>query len=169
MTSGSLVLGIVTGLIIGFLAVGIVLVYKANRFLNLAHAQFGVFSTVLLAKMVIDWGWNWWLAFAVCVPLGSLLAVAAYQLLIKRLQARTKSTVVLLLASIGVTQLLLTFNFIPGLGASQTNFDRAGGFPLPFHAHVRIGGVTLEGDRILTAIVVPLLVAALVVLLRYSA
>src|SRR3954463_12756909 len=108
MTSGSLVLGIVTGLIIGFLAVGIVLVYKANRFLNLAHAQFGVFSAVLLSKLVLDRGWNWWGAFPVCVPLGAGLAVAAYQLLIKRLQARTKSTVALLLASIGVAQLLLT-------------------------------------------------------------
>src|SRR2546423_2055258 len=131
MTAGSLVLGVVTGLIIGFLAVGIVLVYKANRFLNLAHAQFGVFSAVLLSKLVIDEHWNWWLAFAVCVPFGSLLAVAAYQLLIKRLQARTKSTVVLLLASIGVTQLLLTFNFIPALGASQTKFDQNGGVPPP--------------------------------------
>src|SRR5436853_2844049 len=100
MTFGELVLGVLIGLTIGFLAVGIVLVYKANRFLNLAHAQFGVFSALLLSKFVIDWHWNWWVAFAVSVPLGSGLAVAAYQLLIKRLQARTKSTVVLLLASI---------------------------------------------------------------------
>src|SRR5437660_2858033 len=168
MTFGALVLGVVTGLIIGFLAVGIVLVYKANRFLNLAHAQFGVFSAVLLSKLVIDKHWNWWAAFAVCVPFGSLLAVAAYQLLIKRLQARTKSTVVLLLASIGVTQLLLTFNFIPSLGASQANFDRAGGFPLPFRSHVTVGGVVLHGDAILTIVLVPLLVAALALTLRYS-
>ena len=47
MTFGELVLGVLIGLTIGFLAVGIVLVYKANRFLNLAHAQFGVFSAVL--------------------------------------------------------------------------------------------------------------------------
>jgi ABC-type branched-subunit amino acid transport system ATPase component/ABC-type branched-subunit amino acid transport system permease subunit len=168
MTSGSVVLGVVSGLIIGFLAVGVVLVYKANRFLNLAHAQFGVFSAVLLAKLVIDRHWNWWAAFAVCVPLGSVLAVAAYQLLIKRLQQRTKSTVVLLLASIGVTQLLLAFNFVPALGAKQGRFNESGGFPLPFTSQTTVGGVVLHGDRILTLILVPLLVAGLVLALRYT-
>jgi branched-subunit amino acid ABC-type transport system permease component len=38
MTWGTVVLGVLNGLIISLLAVGFVLVYKANRFLNLAHA-----------------------------------------------------------------------------------------------------------------------------------
>ena len=70
VTSGTLVLGILNGLIIALLAVGFVLVYKANRFLNLAHAQLGVLSAVLLLKVVNDWGWNWWLSFVPCVVVG---------------------------------------------------------------------------------------------------
>ena len=42
ITSGTFVLGILNGLIISLLAVGFVLIYKANRFLNLASAQLGV-------------------------------------------------------------------------------------------------------------------------------
>ena len=168
MTSGSLVLGLISGLIYGFLAVGIVLVYKANRFLNLAHAQFGVVSALLMAKFVIQWDWDWWTAFAVTVPLGSLLAVASYQFLIKPLQARTKSTVVLLLASLGIAQFLLTANFVPSLGVSPTTFAEADGFPLPFGGRVKVGGTYLHGDRILTLILVPLLVAALVLVLQYT-
>ena len=61
MTSGTVVLGILNGLIISLLAVGFVLVYKANRFLNLAQAQLGVLSAMLFLKVVNDWGWNWWL------------------------------------------------------------------------------------------------------------
>jgi hypothetical protein len=38
MTWGTVVLGVLNGLFISLLAVGFVLVYKANRFLNLAHA-----------------------------------------------------------------------------------------------------------------------------------
>ncbi len=53
MTSGTLVLGLLNGLIIGLLALGFVLVYKANRFLNLAHAQLGAVSAILLAR-----GWS---------------------------------------------------------------------------------------------------------------
>src|SRR2546430_16478314 len=55
-------LGVIDGLTIGLLAVGIVLVYKANRFINLAHAQLGTLSAVLLAKIVLDWGLSWGLA-----------------------------------------------------------------------------------------------------------
>ena len=63
-------LGVIDGLTIGLLAVGIVLVYKANRFINLAHAQLGTLSAVLLAKFVLDWGLSWWLAFPVAVGIG---------------------------------------------------------------------------------------------------
>ena len=58
MSSGTLVLGLINGMLTGLLAVGIVLVYKSNRFLNLAHAQLGALSAQLLAKFVIDWGWQ---------------------------------------------------------------------------------------------------------------
>ena len=70
MTSGTIVLGVLNGLTIGLLAVGLVLVYKSNRFLNLAHAQLGTLSALLLAKWVYDWGWNWWFAFAVAIAVG---------------------------------------------------------------------------------------------------
>ena len=50
MTSGTIVLGILNGLVISLLAVGFVLVYKANRFLNLAQAQLGVLSAMLLSR-----------------------------------------------------------------------------------------------------------------------
>src|SRR5258708_15657371 len=58
----AVVLGVIDGLTIGLLAVGIVLVYKANRFINLAHAQLGTLSAVLLAKVVLHLGVSWWLA-----------------------------------------------------------------------------------------------------------
>ena len=62
MSSGAVVIGVLNGLTIGLLAVGLVLVYKSNRFLNLAHAQIGALPALLLAKFVIDWGWSWWVA-----------------------------------------------------------------------------------------------------------
>ena len=67
MSAGSLVIGLLNGLTIGLLAVGLVLVYKSNRFLNLAHAQMGALSALLLAKWVLDWGWSWWVAFVLAV------------------------------------------------------------------------------------------------------
>ena len=72
MSLGTVVVGLLNGLTIGLLAVGLVLVYKANRLLNLAHAQLGTLSAMLLAKWVLQWGWNFWLAFALAILIGVL-------------------------------------------------------------------------------------------------
>src|SRR5205085_86197 len=157
VTSGAVVLGIVNGFVIGLLAVGIVLIYKANKFLNLAHALFGALSALLMAKLVIEYHWNWWLACVVSIPLGTVLAVAVYRLLIRRLQSKTKSSAVLLLGSIAATQLLAGLAIIPALSPDVHDLIKAGGFPLPFDAHVKIGGVILYSDSILILVTVPVL------------
>src|SRR5437867_5557171 len=107
MSYGNLLLGILNGLTVGLLAIGLVLVYKANRFINLAHAQLGTLSAVLLAKWVIDWGVTWWLAFPAAVVLGILTGLAVERWVIRPLRAKSKSTENLLLVTIGVAQLLL--------------------------------------------------------------
>jgi len=165
MSVGSFVIGLLNGLAIGLLAVGLVLVYKSNRFLNLAHAQMGALSALLLAKWVLDWGWNWWVAFVLATLLGLVTGVAVERLLVAPLRRRTKSPIRLLLLSIGVSQLLLALTFIPDLNPDTT---RGSVYPQPFESHVRIGGVTLTGMNILTAILVPALVVALAVFMRYS-
>jgi ABC-type branched-subunit amino acid transport system ATPase component/ABC-type branched-subunit amino acid transport system permease subunit len=165
MSAGSLIIGLLNGLTIGLLAVGLVLVYKSNRFLNLAHAQLGALSALLLAKWVIDWGWGWWAAFGLSILLGIVTGVVVERALVAPLRRRTKSPLRLLLLSIGVSQLLLALTFIPGLNpdTSETTV-----YPQPFESDVRIGGVALTGMNILTAILVPALVAALALFMRYS-
>ena len=168
MNTGNLVLGLVNGMIIGLLAVGLVLIYRANRFLNLAHASFGVLSTTLMDKFLVQWNFNWWLAFAICVPLGSVLAVLSYRLIIRPLQNKTRSSVVSLLASIGIAEFLGTFAYVKQLAPPVALVAARGGFPLPFASHITIGGVTLFGDSIAILIIAPIVVAALSFYLRYT-
>jgi ABC-type branched-subunit amino acid transport system ATPase component/ABC-type branched-subunit amino acid transport system permease subunit len=164
---GSLVLGVLNGLLIGLLAVGLVLVYKSNRFLNLAHAQLGTVSALLLAKFVLDWGWSWWPSAILAVTIGVATGIVVDRAFVSRLRARTSSTVSLLLLTVGVTQLLLALTFIPDLGADpNTLADR--GFPVPFESHVHIGDVFLGGEHLLIAFLVPVLVAVLAVFLKFS-
>src|SRR5207244_8433688 len=110
--SETVVLGVIHGMTIGLLAVGLVLVYKANRFINLAHAQLGALSAVLLAKWVIDWGVTWWLAFPAAVVIGIGTGLAVERGVIRPLRRRSPSTETLMLVTIGVAQLLLAFVFI---------------------------------------------------------
>ena len=163
----AIVLGLITGLTIGFLAVGLVLVYKANRFINLAHAQMGTYSAVLLAKMVLDWGWSWWAAFPFAIAVGVLTGLVVERFVIRPLRARSASTVALLLVTVGVAQLLSALEFIPVLGPNTQKLTLRG-YPLPFKSHIRIEGVVLGGQYILVLILVPVVVAALAVFLKYT-
>src|SRR6266542_2454916 len=125
----AVVLGVIDGLTIGLLAVGIVLVYKANRFINLAHAQLGTLSAVLLAKFVLDWSFSWWLAFPVAVGIGIGIGLVSERWVIRSLRRRSASSETLLLASIGLAQLLLALVFITALRPNN-NVLTAKGYPL---------------------------------------
>jgi ABC-type branched-subunit amino acid transport system ATPase component/branched-subunit amino acid ABC-type transport system permease component len=165
MTGGSLVLGVLNGMTFGLLAIGLVLVYKSNRFLNLAHGQMGVLSASILGKLVLDDGWNWWAAFALCVPLGILIAVGVDRWIIRPLRERNASSTSLLLVTIGVTQVLIGVSLLQVVEPDPNRYA-VNGYPLPFQTHIRLGGVVLNGADILTAIAVPLIVVALAIFLR---
>ncbi len=167
MSSGTLVLGLINGMLTGLLAVGIVLVYKSNRFLNLAHAQLGALSAQLLAKFVIDWGWSWWVAFGVCVPVGIAVGVGVERWVVRPLRARSASAVSLLLVTVGVTQVLLALALIPALGPDASK-EVYSGYPLPFQASVHVGGVILSGADIMVLVLAPIIVAGLAVFLRFT-
>ena len=164
----TLVLGVIGGLTIGLLAVGIVLVYKANRFINLGHAQLGALSAVLLAKWILDWGVSWWLAFPAAVVLGVATGLVVERWVIRPLRRTSRSTETLMLVTIGVAQLLLALVFVPALRPNDNHLTEHG-YPLPFHANVSLGGVVLDAQYLLILAVVPLLVASLGAFLRYEA
>ena len=167
MTGGSLVLGLLDGITFGLLAIGIVLVYKSNRFLNLAHGQMGALSASILAKLVIDDGWNWWAAFAVCVPLGISIAVGIDRWIIRPLRERKASSTSMLLVTVGVTEVLIGISLLQVVQPDANKYA-VGGYPLPFQSHVRIGGVVLNGANLFTAVAVPLIVASLAAFLRFT-
>src|SRR4051812_44280410 len=151
MSVGAFVLGLLNGLTFGLLAVGLVLVYKSNRFLNLAHAQLGTLSALLVAKWTIDWGWNWWVAYIVAIAVGIGTGVVVERFLVGRLRERNASPVRLLLLSLGVSQLLLALTYIPHLGPDTSKTTV---YPQPFQSSLHIGDVTLTGMYVLTAILV---------------
>ena len=164
MSSG-IVLGFITGLIYGLLAVGIVLIFKANRFINLAHAQIGALSALLLGRLVLEEGWSWWAAFPVVVAVGALIGLLIERVVVRPMLRRRRNTVSLLLVTIGVSQLLLALTFVQGLGPSTNALYRSG-YPVPFHANINAGSFVLGGQHIVILILVPLVVIALTVFLR---
>ncbi|HVV74548.1 MAG TPA: branched-chain amino acid ABC transporter permease/ATP-binding protein [Mycobacteriales bacterium] len=167
LMGGGLVLGFISGLTYALLAVGIVLVYKTNRFLNLAHAQFGALSALLLSKFVLDDGWSWWVAFPVVIAIGAAVGMLVERLIIRRLVTQQRSPSTMLLVSVGVSELLLALNYVPAVQPNVTRLQFKG-YPLPFHSSFSVAGIVLGGQHILILILVPLLVIALTLFLWRS-
>src|ERR1700722_1755695 len=79
--------GIVSGLVIGLLAMGIVLVYRATRVLNFAVGNIGVVGATLLSVMVVKYPIPFWPSLLSSLVVGTAFAAAVELSVIRRLFA----------------------------------------------------------------------------------
>ena len=151
-------LGVVTGLQYALLGVGIVLVYKAGRFVNFAHGQLGVIAASLLAILSAQHGWPYWLALPVALATGGLVGALVERLVVQRLF--NASRLVLLVATIGVAQILFVITLKGPLLVNATTIARKG-YPVPFHLNWHVGAIILNSSQIVTMVVAPLIAVGL--------
>lgn len=150
--------GLVAGITYGVLAVGLILVYRASRVLNLVHAEIGAFAAALVARMVINWHINFGVAVVVSVLVGGLFGAALELSVVRRLARAPR--VIVMVATLGITQLVLLAQLkLPRL----VRFDR---YPTPFRSTWRIGGILVRSEHMLILVIVPVLVACLSVFLN---
>lgn len=96
--------GAVTGLVIGMLAMGIVLIYRSTRVINFAVGNLGLPAAGLFALMQIDWGFPFWVGLATALLIGTLAGALVELTVVRRLFSRPR--VILLVATVGVAQLM---------------------------------------------------------------
>lgn len=161
----AILLGLLDGLLVALLGVGVVLVYKAERFVNFANAQLGILSTLLLAKLGIDAGVSWYFAFVGAVALGVLVGGACRLLVISRLEHASRTST--MIATLGLSQLLLAVSYFEWLGPDRVRFQEEG-YPLPFDVFWEFDGLAVTGRHVLIAIIAPAVLLALTLWLRSS-
>jgi len=160
---GPWALGVVIGLLTALVALGLALVYRANRILNFAQGDLGTVPTTLAVGLIAVSG----LPYVVGLVLGLGAAVAlgvVIELAIIRRFARAPR-LLLTVATIGISQLLIVCGILlPRLWGEKifTNQD----LPDPFHAEVVLGSVIFGGSEIVAVIVAPLLLVGLALFLR---
>lgn len=150
--------GLVNGMTYGIMAVGVILIYRSTRVINFAIAAMGGFGAALLARMVINWNVNYWLAFVACVVVGGLIGAIIDLLVVRRLFDAPR--VIVLVATIGAAQLLL---FAQGV-LPQPKFIVS--YPTPFTHVWVVSGIRVRSEHVLILVVIPLLTAALAVFLN---
>jgi branched-subunit amino acid ABC-type transport system permease component len=147
-TSQLVFTGVITGLVYGVLGVGLLLVYRSSRVINFAYGQMGALSATFLAKMVLDWGWNYWIALALAMVGGALLGALIELGVVRRLF--TAPRVILFIATLGVAQLVLV---LQGEFPKVTQ-DQA--FPTAIHDSFTVVGIFVDGRQILALAVIPI-------------
>jgi branched-chain amino acid transport system permease protein len=155
---GIVIVGAIIGSVTALLAIGLILIYRANRFINFAYGSMGSLVGVLAIGMHKEHGWNFFLSLGVATVVGVIVGAAIDRLVIRRFA--NSSRLVLTVASIGLAQLLGGLEL---LGSKAIGFTSlTGGFRVPISdLRIDIGVKTLQGDEVLIMAVVPVVIAAI--------
>ena len=158
-SAGIVTTGLLIGLTYGVLAAGLVLVFRASGVINLAHAETGAFGAALLARMVADGGVPWAVALPVVIVVGAAVGALIELVVVRRLVSTPR--VVLLVATLGVAQLLLVAQIaLPDVSTPGAPY------PQPIDRVLAFGGITLDGAAFLTLGMIPAAVLVLTVFLN---
>jgi ABC-type branched-subunit amino acid transport system ATPase component/ABC-type branched-subunit amino acid transport system permease subunit len=152
--------GVTDGLIIGVLGMGIVLIHRTTKVINFAVASMGLVGSGLLADLVLDYRVPFLAALPIALAVGTLFALLAERIVIRRLFYAPR--VIVLVATIGIAQLALT---VAALLPQIRN--PAATYPVVSAGVWRLSAtVQVTGTQIAIAVVVPVIAVALSLLLN---
>ncbi|MEX2394380.1 MAG: hypothetical protein WD826_07865, partial [Actinomycetota bacterium] len=110
ITGPVLLLGTVTGITYGLLAVGLVLVFRSNRLINFAHGEIGALGAAVLGVAVVRWKVPYWVAMPAALGVSAFAGGLTEVAVVRRL--RNVPTLMSIVATLGVAQFLLVFSFV---------------------------------------------------------
>jgi branched-subunit amino acid ABC-type transport system permease component len=160
ITWPSVMLGMITGLTYGIVAVGLVLVYRSSRIINFAQGAIGVLGATVLQIAVVEWNVAYWFALPLALLVSAAVGAGSEVVVIRRL--RNTPTVIGVVATLGLAQVLLTFSaLISSSVTSGTQFPMPDGLP-----EFDVGALRVTSAYSAMLIMTPLLVLALAYFLR---
>ncbi|MDP1820151.1 MAG: ABC transporter permease [Acidimicrobiales bacterium] len=154
---GIVVAGMIVGTVTALLAMGLILIYRTNRFINFAYGSMGSFAGVIAIGLHLEKGMNFFVALGIGVAIG-IATGALVDLIVRRF--RTSSRLILTVASIGIGQMLAVAELL--IATKAIGFvSLTGGFTIPLDITLDMGVKTLTGDEILIGMVIPPVLAGL--------
>ena len=147
--------GLTLGGLNAVMAVGMALIYRANRVVNFAQAELGTVPTSFAAAFILFWGWPYLLGFAAGLVLSVVAGVVIEFALIRRF--RNSPRLVVTVATLGITQLLVVIGIlIPRWWGRNLASER---IAPPVGWKLTVGQVILNANHLLALIVAPLMMA----------
>ena len=102
--------GLVLGVLAAMLAVGMALIYRANRVVNFAQGDLGSVPTGFAAALVLFWQWPYLVGLGVGLLIALLLGLVVEMAIIRRF--RNAPRMVMTVATLGVSQLLVVLSIL---------------------------------------------------------
>jgi len=154
--AGVLVQGAIVGGLSALLALGLAVVWRANRVIDFAAGDLGAVPATLAVLLTVSTvGLGWWGGLAVGLATALALGAVVELVIIRRFTSSPR--LVLTVATIGLAQLLAAGALLlPRLFTLPGN-----PVPDPIDAHITIDPITFGGSDIVAAIVIPLVFLAL--------
>jgi branched-chain amino acid transport system permease protein len=160
---GAWTLGVVIGLLTALVALGLALIYRANRILNFAQGDLGTVPTTLSVGLIAITGLPVLVGLVAGLAAAIVLGVVIEVFIIRRFFRAPR--LLLTVATIGLSQLLIVCGILlPRLWGEQIFAGET--LPDPFTASVQIGSQTFGGSELTAMVVAPLLMLALAAFLR---
>ena len=165
MPAGSWLLGLIIGLLSSLVALGMALVYRANRALNFAQGDLGAVPTILVVGLIAASGLSFWLAVPIGLLTSLVLGALVEMLIIRRFFKSPR--LLLMVATIGLSQLLIVGGLLmPRLWGTDTFADRT--VAAPFELHLTLGSQLFDSNDLLALVVAPVVLVALATFLRFT-
>src|SRR4051812_256413 len=161
---GVIVNGALVGSRVALIALGIALVYRANRVINFSAGDLGQLPATLAVLLVLSWGWNFYVSAGVGLVSAILLGFLVERLIIRRFYKPPR--LVVTVATIGIAQLLTAVAlFMPDWFGDLQVAPR---LDPPFTMHMSLPGVIFNAADLTTAFVVPVCFIALSLFMQRS-
>lgn len=110
MPFGVWVESLVKGVLAAMLAIGLALVYRANRVVNFAQAELGTVPTGFAASFILFWNWPYFAGMGAGLVLALVLGIVVELAFIRRF--RNAPRMVVTVATLGITQLLIVLGIL---------------------------------------------------------
>lgn len=159
---GIVLAGAVFGSLYALTAIGLVLIYRANRVVNFAQADIGAVAAVLAIQFRVNLGWNYFFAIPTGIVIAGTIGALVNAAIIRRF--RNAPRLIVAVATIGVAQILSAIALILPL-VWKSNGAR---FNTPFDGRFRVYPAVFNGNHLVAMVVVPLIMAAVIGFLRYT-
>ncbi|MBI2710374.1 MAG: ABC transporter permease [Actinobacteria bacterium] len=166
MPPGLVLRGVLVGGLTALVAIGMALIYRSDRILNLAQADLGGPSAVLAIMLVTAWGWSWYVAVGAGLAAAAVLGAVVELAVIRRF--RRAPRLLLTVATIGLSQLLAAGAILLPRAWGVNDFAARRAAP-PFTVKLSIDPLNFTANDIVAAAVIPLAVAALWFFLQRTA